>query len=150
MGSRGGSTWISARCDACSGWGFCRRASWRRLPRDASRPRSPSSPCLGDSSCRCSGAHRKKCSVCPEDSLLCLSDTNTAIGRQMDLAKYRRDRFARIPRISRSGGVLRVHSRSPIPRTRVYFERFSTRSENRETGWWKRQSAANRSPRKSV
>jgi hypothetical protein len=48
---------------------------------------------------------------------------------QMDLGKYRRDRFARIPRISRSGGVLRVHSRSQIPRTRAYFERFSTMSE---------------------
>src|ERR1700730_7177214 len=54
---------------------------------------------------------------------------------QMDLAKYRRDRFARIRRISRSGGVLRVHSRSPIPRTHAYFEGFSARSENRETGW---------------
>ena len=53
----------------------------------------------------------------------------------MDLAKYRRDRFARIRRISRSGGVLRVHSRSPIPRTHAYFEGFSARSENRETGW---------------
>jgi len=81
--------------------------------------------------------HRKKCSVGPEDSLLCLSDTrNTAHRAQMDLAKYRRDRFARIPWISRSGGVLRVHSRSQIPRTRAYFERFSEMSENRRTDWW--------------
>src|SRR5258707_4598462 len=35
-------------------------------------------------------------------------------------------------------------------RTRADFAQFSEMSDNRETGWWKRQSAANRSPRKSV
>ena len=63
------------------GLGFLSRRIVEAITKDASRPRSPSSPCLGDSSCRCSGAHRKKCSVGPEDSLLGLSDTrNTALG----------------------------------------------------------------------
>jgi hypothetical protein len=61
----------------------------------------------------------------------------------MDLGKYRRDRFGRIPAISDAAGDLRVQRYREIRRTRGDFARFSAMSVNRETGWWMTQSAAN-------
>jgi hypothetical protein len=54
----------------------------------------------------------------------------------MDLGKYRRDRFGRIPAISDAAGALRVQRYREIPRTRADFARFSAMSVNRATGWW--------------
>jgi hypothetical protein len=46
----------------------------------------------------------------------------------MDLAKSHADRFCWILRIRGAEGVLRVHARSQIARTRALFDRFSEMS----------------------
>src|SRR6266536_2257246 len=61
----------------------------------------------------------------------------------MDLAKSRADSFCRISPIRAAAGLLRVHGRSQIARTRADFVQFSGRSGNLKTEWWMTQSDAN-------
>ena len=56
-----------------------------------------------------------------------------------DLGKSRRERNWPIRANRAARGVIRVHLRSQIARTRALFDRFSDEYENRETGWWSRR-----------